>query len=83
MDTRKRRKTDITVAGEYCRRFGATAVRKGFVTLEQLKSAVLLQIDDDVNGRGHRLLGSILSDQGLLAEDQIAHVLREMQKTLR
>ncbi len=78
----KRRKTDHRVAGGPCRRFGAFAVHLGFVTLADVKGAVSEQIDDDVNGREHRLLGSILYDKGLLTEEQIETVLRELKSAL-
>ena len=78
----KRRKTDATVTGEHCRRFGAIAVQKGFVSLEEVKSAISEQIDDNVNGREHRLLGAILYDNGFITEYQIDIVLQELAKTL-
>jgi len=82
MDPRKRRKSDNDVTGDICHRFGAIAVHKRFITLDQLKTAVLIQVDDDVNGREHRLLGTILFDRGLLTEDQIDAVLQDLKKTL-
>jgi hypothetical protein len=78
----KRRKADTTVTGEHCHRFGTIAVHKGFVSLEDVKSAIGEQIDDDINGREHRLLGSILYENGFLTEDQIDTVLQELKKTL-
>jgi hypothetical protein len=82
MDPQKRRKSDDGVTSEICHRFGAIAVHKGFITLDELKTAVLIQVDDDVNGREHRLLGSILFDRGLITEDQIDTVLLELKKGL-
>ncbi len=79
----KRRKADATVTGDHCRRFGAIAVHKGFVSLEEVKSAVGEQIDDDINGREHRLLGTILYDNGFITEYQIDTVLQELKKTLQ
>lgn len=78
----KRRKADAAVTGEHCHRFGAIAVRKGIVTVEDVKAAVNEQIDDDVNGREHRLLGTILYDNGVITEYQIEVVLQELKKTL-
>lgn len=46
-----------------CRRFGQIAVKKGFVTPEQVKEAFLEQLDDDLNGREHRLIGTILFEK--------------------
>jgi hypothetical protein len=82
MDPRNRRKTDNDVTGELCHRFGVIAVRKGFITLDELKTAVLIQVDDDVNGLEHRTLGNILCDRGQITEEQIDIVLQELKKTL-
>lgn len=79
----KRRKADATVTGDHCRRFGAIAVRKGIVSLEEVKAAMNEQIDDDINGREHRLLGTILYKNGLITEHQIDIVLQELKKTLQ
>jgi hypothetical protein len=78
----KRRKADATVTGDHCRRFGAIAVQKGFVSLEEVKSAISEQLDDNINGREHRLLGTILYDNGFITEYQIDKVLQELARTL-
>ena len=78
----KRRKTDAMVTGDHCQRFGEIAVQKGFVSLEEVKSAIGEQIDDDVNGREHRLLGTILYDNGFITEYQVDVVLQELKKNL-
>lgn len=83
MDVRYRRKSDKQVTGDFCRRFGAIAVHKKFSTAEQVKSAIMEQLEDDMSGREHRLLGSILYDKGWITEDQIEAVLRELKKTMR
>lgn len=83
MDVQKRRKSDNGSTGGFYHRFGAIAVHKGFITLDELKTAVLIQVDDDVNGREHRLLGSILFDRGRITESQIDSVLQELKKTLQ
>ena len=79
----KRRKADAKVTGDHCQRFGAIAVRKGFVSFEEVKSAIGEQIDDDINGREHRLLGTILYDNGFITEHQIDMVLQELKKSLQ
>jgi len=81
MNRPRRRKSDLTVSDDFCRRFGAVAVRKGFVTLEQVKQAMSDQLEDDAAGREHRLLGSILYDHGYMTEDQIEMVLAEIRRT--
>jgi hypothetical protein len=82
MGNHKRRKSDSDVTSELCRRFGAIAVMNGFVTLDEMKAAIMDQIDDDVSGREHRLLGSILFSRGLITENQIEIVLQELKETL-
>ena len=57
-------------------------MHKGFVSLEEVKSAIGEQVDDDINGREHRLLGTILYDHGFITEYQIDIVLQELAKTL-
>jgi hypothetical protein len=78
MEHRKRRRSDRQRSPELCRRFGVISVRKGFVTLEQVKAAIAEQIDDDVHGREHRPIGAILFDKYWITESQIEEVLREM-----
>lgn len=78
----KRRKSDRTITGDLCRRFGAIAVQKGFVSVEQVKKAMADQIEDDMNGREHRLLGTILYDNGAISESQIEMVLVELRRVL-
>ena len=82
MEVRKRRRSDATMTRGSYRRFGSIAVHRSLITLDELKSAILIQIDDDVNGRDHRLLGGILFDQGVITEDQIDDVLAELKKHL-
>jgi hypothetical protein len=78
----KRRKSDRTITGDLCRRFGAIAVQKGFVSVEEVKKAMADQIEDDMNGREHRLLGTILYDNGAISESQIEMVLVELRRVL-
>jgi hypothetical protein len=78
----KRRKHDEDVTGYFCHRFGAIAVHKGFVTIDEVKAAIMEQVEDDLNGREHRILGIILHDRGLITENQIETVLLELRKLL-
>jgi hypothetical protein len=77
MENRKRRRSDRR-SPELCRRFGTIAVLKGYVKLEQVKGAMAEQIDDDVSGREHRLIGAILFDKHWITEPQIEEVLMEL-----
>ncbi len=61
-----------------CRRFGTIAVKKGFVSKDQIKDAFMEQLDDDLNGREHRLIGTILFEKDLMTWDQVNIVLKEL-----
>jgi len=63
-----------------CRRFGTIAVKKGFVSADQIKEAFIEQLDDDLNGREHRLIGTILFEKDLMTWDQVNIVLKELFK---
>jgi hypothetical protein len=67
----------IGFALEYCRRFGQVAVERGFITPEQLKEALAVQIDDDLTNRRHRVLGDILFEKNWMTANQIEAVLNE------
>jgi hypothetical protein len=61
-----------------CRRFGTIAVKKGFVSKDQIKDAFMEQLDDDLNGREHRLIGTILFEKDLMTWEQVDWVLKEL-----
>ena len=61
-----------------CRRFGTIAVKKGFVSEDQIKEAFMEQLDDDLNGREHRLIGEILFEKELITWDQLTIVVKEL-----
>ena len=65
---------------EHDKRFGVTAVEKGFITLEQLFDAMKIQLTEEIEKREHRLLGTILFDMGVLSPPQIDEVLDSMGK---
>jgi hypothetical protein len=64
------------------KRFGTVAVEKGFITIEQFAEAMKIQIIEDM-GRtgGHRSVGEILVEQGIMTEEQVEEVIRA-KKTL-
>ncbi len=82
MQSHHRRRSDKRLTGEVCRRFGAIAVRLKYCSVEQVKAAITEQLEDNINGREHRLLGSILYDKGWISEGQIEAVLLELRKTI-
>ncbi|RJR17140.1 MAG: hypothetical protein C4581_08510 [Nitrospiraceae bacterium] len=71
---------DKELSQKYCPRFGQIAVEKGYVTSEQVKEAVSEQIDDNIAGRPHRLIGRIFLDNGIMTPQQIEIVLNELFK---
>lgn len=59
-------------------RFGSVVVYRGYASLRQVQQALAEQVEDDVNGRPHRLLGTILREKGWITEDQEKSILKEM-----
>jgi len=53
----------------------ATAVRKGYITLDQLMEVLQIQVRENVEGKKHRLTGQILCDLGYMTLPQIEEVL--------
>jgi hypothetical protein len=62
------------------KRFGAVAVEKGFITKTELTEALKLQVAENLEGATHRLVGTILFEQGRLSVEQINEVLRDLGK---
>ena len=59
-------------------RFGALAVRKGFVTVDQVIKALEVQIKENLSMDEHRLIGQILVDDGLITPAQRDEVLETL-----
>jgi len=64
--------------GDLDQRFGSIAVKKGFITSEQLMDALKIQITENVESNKHRLIGSILREMGFMTVGQIDEVLKDM-----
>jgi hypothetical protein len=60
------------------KRFGAVAIDKGFITLENLIEAMKIQILENLQGLDHRLIGQILWEEGYIKTEQINEVLKSM-----
>lgn len=71
------------ISQKYCPRFGQTAVELKFITGKQLKEAMCKQVNDELAGLGHRLLGQILFELGWLSPRQIEVVLTTVLKRMR
>ena len=65
---------------EYAFRFGEIAIKKGFITTQQLEEALDEQIANDLSNNHHKLIGEILFEQGRMTSAQIALVLEELIK---
>ena len=66
------------IAENYNKRFGTIAVENGFITDKQLMEAIEIQIRENMDGKKHRLTGTILFEQGLLSARQVDDILRSM-----
>jgi len=64
--------------GKLDKRFGALAIDKGFITLENLLEAIEIQIHENMDGSDHRLIGQILWEKGYITSEQINEVLASM-----
>jgi hypothetical protein len=60
------------------KRFGTIAVERKYITATQLHTAMAIQIDEDLCGKEHRLLGQILLEKGYMTPQQIREVLKHM-----
>ena len=66
--------------GVHDKRFGVIAVEEGFITKEQLFEAMKLQVEEDLSGKPHTLIGIILIKLGYLTKEEANHVLLTMKK---
>ena len=65
-------------SGSYCSRFGMIAIKLGYIIRQQLMQALEEQVDDDLNGRPHRVVGAICFDHGWMTPGEIDKVLNAM-----
>ncbi len=71
---------DLMASIAESKRFGQIAVEKGYITKEELCQALNIQIEENLHGRKHRLLGRILLELGLIDMQKMEDVLTEMKK---
>jgi phage-related tail protein len=62
------------------KRFGSIAVKKGFISVEQLIEAVKIQVKEDVEKGESRPIGRILIDLGFLTEEQYEAVRKSLSE---
>ena len=74
---------DIRRSAKYSIRFGQTAVEMGFLSEGRLKEALCLQVDDELAGREHRLIGTIMLENNWMTNEHIETVLKLMMKKIR
>ena len=60
------------------KRFGTIAVEKGFITKDQLIEVINTQVMEDIEGKKHRLIGTIMFEQGVINIQKIDEVLKSM-----
>jgi hypothetical protein len=61
------------------KRFGVIAVEKGFIDKEQLFEALRIQVEENLSGKPHTLIGLILIRLGYLTREQAEEVLVTMR----
>jgi hypothetical protein len=60
--------------------FGKLALKKGFITKEQLDDALRTQSDEDISNVKHRPIGRILLNKGFITLQQVGEILKSMDK---
>jgi len=70
------------MAHKPAKRFGQVAVENGFITLEQLSSALSLQAQENLNDGCHQRIGEILVNQGFMTPQQVKAVLEIMNQQM-
>ena len=56
-------------------RFGVIAIKRGFITPEQLCEALTTQVMEELKGTKRHLIGEILLEKGHITTDQIYEVV--------
>jgi hypothetical protein len=77
--SKKQTLEDIHMAiKELDQRFGSIAVKKGFITSEQLIEVLSIQATENVENNTHRIIGTILREKDYLSIEQLNEILNEM-----
>jgi hypothetical protein len=63
-------------------RFGIVAVKKGFVTPDQVVKAFEIQLAEDLSTGEHKRIGNILLDQGIITRAQLDEILRDLKQAV-
>jgi hypothetical protein len=77
--------SEMDFAVHYALRFGEIAIRKGFITRQQLREALEEQLSNKayLKLRPRKLIGEILREHGYMISAQIELVLEEMKRNKR
>jgi len=68
----------ITKIAQYEKRFGFIAIKKGFISNDDLIKALNIQVTEEHENKRHRLLGEIFFDLNVMTDRQIEEVLMEI-----
>jgi hypothetical protein len=60
-------------------RFGVIAVKRGFVTPDQVVEALARQVKEDLFSGQHRPVGEILLEEGTIDRSQLDQIITEME----
>jgi hypothetical protein len=66
--------------GDNTQLFGQVAVRKGFVTPQQVDASLSLQTDLRRQGKPHKLIGMIMLEAGYLDTTQLIDILKSIEQ---
>ena len=61
-------------------RFGIMAVKKGFVSPDQVIEAMEIQVKEDLSTGKHRRIGMILLDQGIINHSQLDEIIQTLNQ---
>ncbi len=78
MNYRKGLKEGFMSEEKLTKRFGAVAIKKGFITKDQFVEAMAMQIENDLEGTEPKHLGAILNTMEYMTDEQISEVLGAM-----
>jgi len=60
--------------------FGKLALKKGFITKDQLEEALKIQADEDHSKASHKPIGRILLNKGFITLKQVGDILKSIDK---
>ena len=63
---------------KYEKQFGILAIQKGFISQDELMEALNIQVNEDMEGLKHRLIGEILLDIDYITAGKIQEILNIM-----